>query len=188
MNSRIPRLERSLDRFSHALGMSVGLVVLLITVLIAYGVAVREVFRYSDTWVTEATTYLMGYVAFVGAGHVLWSGRHVRVELLPAHAGPRVRAVLFVIVNTILAMVALLLVFLSFNFMRDAWNDGEKSWGTFAIPLWMPYAMFFAGTVIFLCLHLLRTVIDWHKMHSQHPAAAHAGIERVSVDNSTVKG
>lgn len=164
METRISPLEHALNKFCRGLGMSVGVVVMLITALIVYGVIVREVLGFSDTWVTELTTYMMGYIAFVGAGYVLWGGRHVRVEVLASHVGRGGQAVLFVITNAILFVVALLLVYLSCHFWLDAWRDGEKSWGTFSVPLWMPYSLFAAGTIIFLILHVVRTFIEWQKM------------------------
>lgn len=187
MDTHISALERSLNKFCTGLGMSVGLVVALITALIVYGVIAREVLGFSDTWVTEVTTYLMGYIAFVGAGYVLWGGRHVRVEVLAAHVGRSGQTILFVFTNTILSLVAVLLVFLSSNFCIDAWRDGEKSWGTFSIPLWIPYAMFVAGTVIFLCLHIARTFIDWQKLRHQHRSRERSYGAALSEHNILVK-
>ncbi|MEB0011994.1 TRAP transporter small permease [Glaciimonas sp. Gout2] len=159
--------ERMIDRFCNGLGMSVGLVVLLAMTLISCGVIARELFGFSDNWITEVTSYLMGYVTFVGAGFLLWSGRHVRVEILESHLGKNGKTALFLITNVVVGMVGILLVYLSFNFWLEAWQSGEKSWGTFSIPLWMPYSIMLAGTVIFLFLHGARAFIDWQKLHSR---------------------
>ncbi|GEM_PF-1097915 len=164
--------ERLIDKFCSGLGMSVGLVVLLAMSLIAYGVIARELFGFSDTWITEVTTYLMGYITFIGAGYVLWTGRHVRVEVLVSRVGRRGQTALFVITNGIVAVVGVLLIYLSFNFWLEAWQSSEKSWGSFSIPLWIPYLILLAGTANFSFLHIVRTVIDWQKMRLTDGAKA----------------
>jgi len=187
MENRISTFERSIDKFCSGLGMSVGLVVLLAMGLIAYGVIARELFGFSDTWITEVTTYLMGYITFVGAGYVLWGGRHVRVEVLASHLGRRGQVVLFTLVSAIVALVAILLVFLSFNFWLEAWQSGEKSWGTFSIPLWVPYSMLAVGTLIFLFLHIVRVWLDWQKMRSANGMKAIIYEASLSQKNKLVK-
>jgi hypothetical protein len=52
---------RVFDHLSHA-----DLTVLVIS----YGALARRVFKFSDVWVTEVTTYLIGYMTFVGTATV----------------------------------------------------------------------------------------------------------------------
>ena len=133
------------DWLVTASGISVGIAIFLIGILVSYDVIGRAAFRLSNSWVTELTTYLMGYITFVGAAYALREGTHVNVDLmlqkLAAGPGRRLRTVADVATIAVVAC----LTWLSFNFFREAWATHEMSGTLLSAPLWIPYLSLFVG-------------------------------------------
>jgi len=175
MHTAVSRLVRLLDGLFHVLALSVGLSVILTVLVVSYGVLAREVLKLSDVWVTDVTTYLMGYMTFVGAVPLAWQGRHLKVDALSHHLGPRAKQGLAVISCAIVACVALAMAWLSANFWFDAWDSGERSWGMLSLPLWIPYLSLGLGSLLFALAQLVRLALLLLE-----PAATPAPVEFVA--------
>lgn len=156
MNTR--RMARLLDALCHCIALSVGVAVLLTVAVVSYGVLAREVLKLSDVWVTEITTYLMAYMTFVGTATLAWQGRHLKVDVLGQHFGPRTDRVLELVSCAIVTAVAVILFWLSLNFWLDAWGTGERSWGMFSIALWIPYSSLLVGSGLLVIVQAARFV------------------------------
>ena len=159
MTRKLPRLVGAIDVLFDALMLSVGVVVVLTVVVISYGVLAREVLHRSDVWVTESTTYLMGYMTFVGGATLAWQGRHLKVDVLQHFLGPRSRHALEIVSSVVVTAVALVLMRLGATFWWDAWDSGEQSWGMLSLPLWIPYLSLFVGSVLLVLAQVMRLVL-----------------------------
>jgi TRAP-type C4-dicarboxylate transport system permease small subunit len=142
------RLIAALDLFFYGLMLSVGVVVVITVAVISYGVFAREVLHRSDIWITESTTYLMGYMTFVGGATLAWEGRHLKVDVLNHFVGQKAQYVLEIIACALVTAVAGVLLWLAATFWWDAWTSNEKSWGMLSIPLWIPYLSLFVGELL----------------------------------------
>jgi TRAP-type C4-dicarboxylate transport system permease small subunit len=160
MRSLLARAVVALDRVFRVLMLSVGVVVLATVAIITWGVVARELLHHSDVWVTESTTYLMGYLTFVGGAALAWQGRHLKVDVLQHFLKPRALRVVDAISALVVAAVALTLAWLAWNFWQDAWSSGEKSWGMLSLPLWIPYLSLLAGCML-LALAQLARLLPW---------------------------
>lgn len=166
--------ERSaawVDRFCTLIGMTVGLAAFAIAVLVAYSVVAREFFHASEFGITDVSIYLMAYVTFVGSAYGIWAGAHVGVHLLTARLSGHARTAVGIAANGLLALLAAVFAWLSAAFWLDAWRSGERAWGTFSIPLWIPYSSMFAGAVLFLVLQLARMALG----RAEFEPAGHKG-------------
>jgi TRAP-type C4-dicarboxylate transport system permease small subunit len=150
------RIVKALDKLFHGIAMSVGVAVILTVVVISYGVLAREVLKMSDVWVTDVTTYLMGYMTFVGTATLAWQGRHLKVDVLGHHVGPRTKRALTIVSCLIVTCVSLVLLWLSTHFWMDAWDSNERSWGMLSMPLWIPYLSLFVGSMLLAFAQVLR--------------------------------
>lgn len=141
------RLKAGLSMLSPAFGISVGVAAFVISVLVSYDVVVRGAFGVTNSWVTEICSYLMAYITFGGAAYAMREGAHVKVDLLVVTLPRKAARVVNVVADTVMLVVVALLVWLSFEFMRDVWDSGEKSPSLLAVPLWIPYTLFVLGMV-----------------------------------------
>ena len=155
----IARSTAWVDRLCAFLGMTVGLAAFAIAVLVAYSVVARELFRASEFGITDISTYLMAYITFVGAAYGIWTGAHVGVHILTSHLHGRALAVVTIVANSLLTLVAAVFAWVSVGFWLDAWRSGEQAWGTLSIPMWIPYSAMLVGTVLFLLLQAGRTLL-----------------------------
>ncbi len=153
------RSAAAVDRLCNFLGMTVGLAAFLIAVLVAYSVVAREFFHASEFGITDISTYLMAYITFVGAAYGIWVGAHVGVHIVTGHLHGRWLAGVTMIANGLLTLVAAVFAWVTVGFWLDAWRSGEEAWGTFAIPMWIPYSSMLAGTVLFLLLQIGRMLL-----------------------------
>ncbi len=150
------RFVKALDRLFHGIALSVGVAVILTVMVISYGVLAREVFGLSDVWVTDVTTYLMGYMTFVGAATLAWQGRHLKIEILGHYLAPRARRGLAVVSCAIVTSVSVTLLWLSAEFWWDAWDSNERSWGMLSVPLWIPYLSLLVGSLLLALAQVVR--------------------------------
>jgi len=147
------------DRLCGFVGMTVGVAAFAIALLVAYSVVARELFHASEFGITDVTTYLMAYITFVGAAYGIWAGAHVGVHLLTGRLLRRARSVVSFVANALLAILSALFAWLAWAYWLDAWRSGERAWGTFSIPLWIPYSSMFAGAALFLVLQVARMAL-----------------------------
>ena len=159
---------RALDRLFHAISLSVGVAVILTVAVISYGALAREVFGLSDVWVTDVTTYLMGYMAFVGMATLAWQGRHLKIDILGHFLKTPARRVLARVSGAITTGVSLLLLWLCGNFWWDAWDSNEHSWGMLSMPLWIPYLSLFVGSFLLALALIVRIFVP----HAQPDSTA----------------
>lgn len=157
------------DRLCTLIGMTVGIAAFAIAVLVAYSVVAREFFHASEFGITDVSVYLMAYITFVGSAYGIWAGAHVGVHLLTARLSGHVLTAVRGAANGLLALLSAVFAWVSAAFWLDAWRSGERAWGTFAIPLWIPYSSMFVGAVLFLVLQLARMALG----RSQFEPAAH---------------
>lgn len=159
MHAATSRLALLLDRLFNGIALSVGCSVILTVLVVSYGVLAREVFKLSDTWVTDVTTYLMGYMTFVGTAPLAWHGRHLKVDVLGHLLGARARRVQEIVSCLIVTLVSLALAWLSIGFWLDAWQSGERSWGMLSLPLWIPYLSLGLGSLLLALAQVIRLIL-----------------------------
>lgn len=145
-------------------GISVSVATFLISLFVTYDVIARTVFRLNNSWITEVTIYLMGYITFVGSAYALKVGAHVAVDILIQLVSIKVKRMLYLAADFILFIVVLVLTWLSFQLVFDAWNSNEKSDTLLSVRLWIPYLSFFVGMVLLLVATLMKTLA--HLSHS----------------------
>jgi TRAP-type C4-dicarboxylate transport system permease small subunit len=170
MRSSLARVVAAIDGFFRVLMLSVGAVVVLTVAIISWGVLARELLHLSDVWVTESTTYLMGYMTFVGGATLAWQGRHLKVDVLQHFLQPRAQRVFETLASVVVVLVALVLLWLAAAFWWDAWSSGEKSWGFLSLPLWIPYSSMLVGSALLAFAQVVRLVLGPDAAGATHAA------------------
>lgn len=159
MRQPLDRFARGLDVFCKGVALSVGVAVIATVAVISYGVLAREALHLSDVWVTEVTTYLMAYMTFVGMAALAWQSRHLKVDVLSHHLGEGGKRALAVVSALIVTAVALAIAVLAVQFWWDAYTSGERSWGMFSLPLWIPYSCLAVGALMLAFVQLVRLAV-----------------------------
>lgn len=131
--------------------MAVMFVLVFLNVLGRYGIG--------KSWAAaeEVSTFLMIWIAYLGAGLALREGRHAAIDILldklPRGACRFVRAALGVIILVFFGVLAVL------GFQMSAFGWSMETVAT-QIPAGIPYLAIPIGSIIF-CLHLLFIFDRW---------------------------
>lgn len=156
MRGPLDRVVHLLDVFCRGVALSAGVAVIATVAVISYGVLAREVLHLSDVWVTEVTTYLMAYMTFVGTAALAWQSRHLKIDVLGHHLGEGGKRLLAAFATLVMSVVAVAIAVLAVQFWWDAYTSGERSWGMFSLPLWIPYLCLVVGTSLLTLVQLVR--------------------------------
>lgn len=88
LGADLQQLVRTLDGFSHLVGMVIRWLALAM-VLVQFGIVVaRYVFGLSDVAVQESVLYMHATLFMLGAGYTLLVNGHVRVDIFYSRLGP----------------------------------------------------------------------------------------------------
>lgn len=105
----------------------------------------RSILGTNTDWQIDFTTNCLIAATFIGSPYVLMTRGHVNVDVLPLHAGPRLRFWLALFSTlTALAFVIVMAV-LGFGLWREAWVHDWHSNTVWRERLWIPYAAMPAG-------------------------------------------
>jgi len=135
-------------------GVLAGIGAFVIALLVSYEVLARTLFGVTTGWVNDASSYLMGFIAFGGAAYALAEGAHVGVDLVVTRVPHVLRTIFSCLSDWMVLLIVSLLAWLSLVFWWDAFESGEKSWGLFEVSLWIPYSFFTLGMIWLLIVHV----------------------------------
>ncbi len=101
----------------------------MIVVTMAIEVLRREIFAYSSIWGEEIVRYSFIYLAWIGAAAAVRERAHIRIDVLFHYVGPRVRALLYIIGDLVMLVIALIAAYWSFETVATSWRFGSVSHG-----------------------------------------------------------
>ena len=125
-------LSRLIDALNRKVGVAVGWLILVMTIVSALNATSRKLFSASSNAFLEIQWYLFAAVFLLAAGYTLLSNEHVRVDIVNARLSTRVRlwVELFCTVFFLVPFAALVLwhgwpyFMLSFSSMEWSLNAG----------------------------------------------------------------
>jgi TRAP-type C4-dicarboxylate transport system permease small subunit len=131
---------RAVRAISFACGLVAAGLIALAVAVVCHMVFVRYVLNGNTIWQTDFVTYSLIAATFVGSPYVLMTRGHVNVDVLPHYLGPRKRYWLALWSTLMsLAFSAVMLV-LTYQFWREAWDNRWVSDTMWRARLWIPYA------------------------------------------------
>jgi TRAP-type C4-dicarboxylate transport system permease small subunit len=154
MGSMLDRFDRFFVRANQVL---IGIMMLVMFVLVFINVVGRYGFNVSYASAEEISTFLMIWIAYLGAGLALREGRHAAIDMfqdkLPAGWRRPLRALLGVVILAFFGALA----WLGIRMSIFGWS--QETIAT-QIPTGIPYLAIPLGALIF-CVHLVLTFKDW---------------------------
>ncbi len=150
-------IDRNLERWA---------LLVLYTMLVAtMGIEVirREVFAYSSIWGEEIVRYSFIYLAWIGAASAVKERAHIRIDVLYHLVSPRMKALLYILGDVVMLVVALFAVYWSFETVAVSWKFGSVSHGLRVSMVWflMAVPVGFALMIYRLLQSILRDTRDF---------------------------
>lgn len=109
-------------------------VMLVLTMFIE--VVRREVFSYSSIWGEEIVRYSFIYLAWIGAAAAVKERGHIRIDVLMQYVSPKVKALLYIFGDIIMAIVAVIAFYWSLETVLVSAKFGSVTHGLRISQVW----------------------------------------------------
>ncbi|XYK78978.1 MAG: TRAP transporter small permease [Labrenzia sp.] len=135
-------------------------VMLVLTMFIE--VVRREVFAYSSIWGEEIVRYSFIYLAWIGAAAAVKERGHIRIDVLMQYVGPKAKALLYILGDIVMAVVAVIAFYWSLETVLVSAKFGSVTHGLRISQVWFLSAvpLGFALILFRLAQSFLRDIRD----------------------------
>ena len=157
----MPDILKSLDKNLERWALLVFYVMLVATMFIE--VVRREVFSYSSIWGEEIVRYSFIYLAWIGAAAAVKERGHIRIDVIMEYLNPRWKALLYMFGDIVMAAVAVIALYYSYEAVHVSWKFGSVTHGLRVSQVWFLSAVpiGFALVMIRLVQSFLRDINDF---------------------------
>ena len=124
--------------------------VLSIALIVSASIFFRYVLNNSITWSEEIAKYLMVWMVFVGAPVAMVQSRHIAIEMFPNLFRPRIRALIFLIVNLLIVLTMAFWTYRGFTYTVGGMSQVMSSFDK--IPLGVVFASIPFGSCIMMII------------------------------------
>ena len=124
--------------------------VLSIALIVSTSIFFRYVLNDSITWSEEIAKYLMVWMVFVGAPVAMVQSRHIAIEMFPNLFRPRIRALVFLIVNLLIVLTMAFWTYRGFTYTVGGMSQVMSSFDK--IPLGVVFASIPFGSCIMMII------------------------------------
>jgi TRAP-type transport system small permease protein len=150
-------LNRSIDALALGLEKLLGLALIAAVVFNFVNVVGRYILGITFIAADEVQTYIMVYIAFLGAAVATWRRLHLRMDVL-VHRLPRaVRAALAAAELVLVVVLAALVVYVSSGYVTQMAGLDARSQNA-GIPMWIPHSAIVMGFGLIAVLAVLQIV------------------------------
>mgnify|MGYP003571167373 FL=1 len=145
------RILHALNRNAERWALLIFYVMLVLTMFIE--VLRRELLSYSSIWGEEIVRYSFIYLAWIGAAAAVRERGHIRIDVIMAYVGRRAKAVLYILGDLVMFVVAVIAFYWSLETVLVSAKFGSVTHGLRISQVW-----FLAAVPIGFGLVMLRLV------------------------------
>lgn len=128
-------LDRNLERWALLIFYT------MLVITMAIEVIRREVFAYSSVWGEEIVRYAFIYLAWIGAAAAVRERAHIRIDVIMHYVGPRMKAALYILGDLVMAAVAVIALYWSWETVLVSAKFGSVSAGLRVSMVWFLMAV-----------------------------------------------
>lgn len=137
---------------------------------VSYDAIMRYVFSAPTSWSLEVNSFLLVYLAVVGAGEAQRHDAHIRITFFMQRLPLRVRALIGVITGLLGMLFCVIMVWRGWLMAAQAWEYGERVSSGFGTPIAYPYALIPLGFGALGLQFLIETLCNGYRLtHPQTP-------------------
>ncbi len=135
--TRLLRFSGLIDAVNRKVGIGIGWLILVMTIVSAFNATSRKLFSVSSNAFLEIQWYLFAAVFLLAAGYTLLSNEHVRVDIVNTRMPTRLRLwVELVCTAAFLLPFALLVLYYGWPYFMLSFNSGEWSLNAGGLAVW----------------------------------------------------
>jgi TRAP-type C4-dicarboxylate transport system permease small subunit len=145
--------------------------VLALVLIVSVSVFLRRT-EFAIGWALEFSEYILIIVTFFGAGWVLRSGKHVRVDLLNNLGSKRFQLIYNVIAYLVVSLICLVVTVVGIYTAWEAFYLGTLQVRTFTFPKWILFGIIPVG-LFFVCAESAAMSVRYFKQLRNEPRHSH---------------
>jgi TRAP-type mannitol/chloroaromatic compound transport system permease small subunit len=162
-------ISRGIDGLNTRLGLAVGWLILITTLVSAYNAVVRKVFDTSSNGLLEIQWYLFGAVFLLGAAYTLQQNAHVRIDVLSNRFSESTRAWIDILGHVLFTLPLIGFVLVSgWEFAYESFRINEYSADPGGLIRWPAKALIVLGFAL-LGLQVCSEIIKKIAVIKGHP-------------------
>jgi TRAP-type mannitol/chloroaromatic compound transport system permease small subunit len=139
----------AVDRVSVGFGYLAGAMYVVLAFFITYDVLARKWGTSVGLPTTQVTDEISGYMlalaATWGLAYALRSGSHVRIDVIFPYLAPRLRSIVDVLAQMLMALFATIVSWKIWALVADSWQSGLRSSTYLLTPLYVPQLILGVG-------------------------------------------
>lgn len=156
------RLADRLDGFIDGVGRITGWCSFALVSVMAFNVLLRYLFRTGSVGMQELEWHLMAPICLLGLSYALLHDGHVKVDILYGRFSPRLQRWIDLISMVLVAVLTIILIYLSLPYVEQSWRIGEKSPDPGGLThRWLLKAMLPLGFLLLLIQTLASVLRAW---------------------------
>jgi TRAP-type C4-dicarboxylate transport system permease small subunit len=140
---------------SRVIGTLLGCLLIAAVFVNCANVVSRYVFARAILGAEEIQVFILVWITFVGIAGVGWRGEHLRMDVLVQRIPPRLRTVIDRTEASLVALLALFMLYQSWHFTALMINFGRNS-DALGIPMAVPHIGLVTGFLFLSVISLLR--------------------------------
>lgn len=145
------------DRATRAIEVLLALALIGAVVLNFVNVVGRYGFGTGFYAADELQTYIMVYIAFLGAAVASWRGLHLRMDVLARRLPTGMRRILSGAELVLVVILGGLVTWVAWQYVGQMYSLGARS-QTAQIPMWIPHTALMLGFGLMVLLTVLRAL------------------------------
>jgi TRAP-type C4-dicarboxylate transport system permease small subunit len=145
------------DRATRAIEVLLALALIGAVVLNFVNVVGRYGFGTCFYAADELQTYIMVYIAFLGAAVASWRGLHLRMDVLAQRLPTGMRRILSGAELVLVVILGGLVTWVAWQYVGQMYSLGARS-QTAQIPMWIPHTALVLGFGLMVLLTVLRAL------------------------------
>ncbi|WP_274648681.1 TRAP transporter small permease [Paenibacillus humicola] len=148
---------KGVDIMNKVVGIVVGSMLAVMSVIIVVQVFCRFVIDYPLTWSEEAARYLMVYTVFLGASLALRNHKMIAIEIVIESVKPKVRKVLRIVVMLVSLVFLFMLLFKGMDMVGIV---GKQSSAGIGVSMDIPYMAIPIGAALMI-INAIAVIIEF---------------------------
>jgi TRAP-type C4-dicarboxylate transport system permease small subunit len=134
-----------------------GVILILTTISVCYGITMRFFFRSPSIWVAQATEYALLWMVFLGTTWLLREKGHVSADIVYASLSERTKTRLDLVMNAVAGLGCAVLAVYSSRYVWECFTRGVTDVRAVTIPKWTVFWIIPVGMAL-LTLQFSRIV------------------------------
>lgn len=152
-------------RGMHASLRGTSIAVLLFMMLsIFYDTVMRYLFSAPTSWSLEINSFLIVYMAVMGAAEAQRAQAHIRIDLFPESCSDRGKALVGILTSAFGLVFCSIMVWRGFIMTSQALEFGERVSSDFGTPMFIPFAILPLGFGALGLQFLVDLIVDVKKL------------------------